>query len=144
MIKIVIDTNVFVSSLLGRQDAFSRKVIELVFSQDVMPLMGEALFHEYADVLNRDEIIKKSALTQSETFEILAAFMNRCQWRKIYYNWRPNLKDEGDNHIIELAIAGGAQYIVTKNIKDLKSGELIFNNLEVIAPEDFIKERIWE
>jgi hypothetical protein len=30
--------------------------------------------------------------------------------------WRPNLRDEGDNHLVELAIAGGAEAIVTYNV----------------------------
>ncbi len=70
--------------------------------------------------------------------------MKCCRWCRIYYTWRPNLQDEGDNHIIELAVAGGAGYIITKNIKDLKSGELLFDNLRIVTPDEFIEEALWE
>ena len=66
---------------------------------------------------------------------ILAAFIQCCRWTKIYFRWRPNLRDEGDNHIMELAVTGLANWIIINNIKDLKSGELFFKGLEVATPE---------
>ena len=44
---------------------------------------------------------------------ILAAFIQCCRWTKIYFRWRPNLRDEGDNHIMELAVAGLANSFLT-------------------------------
>jgi len=58
----------------------------------------------------------------------------------IYYGWRPNLRDEGDNHLIELAVAGNAQYIVTYNLKDFKNMDLQFPELQIISPEAFLSE----
>jgi len=46
------------------------------------------------------------------------------RWIKIFYGWRPNLRDEGDNHFVELAIAGGAEAIVTYNIRDFRLADL--------------------
>ncbi len=40
--------------------------------------------------------------------------------------WRPNLKGESDNQLIELAVAGGASKIVTANIRDFVRAELPF------------------
>ena len=53
--------------------------------------------------------------------------------------WRPNLKDEDDNFIVELAVASGVEYIITYNIKDFQNPELTFKH-KVITPEQFIKE----
>ncbi|MDD5028207.1 MAG: PIN domain-containing protein [Rhodoferax sp.] len=36
-----------------------------------------------------------------------------CRLTEIYYLWRPNLRDEADNHVLELAVAAGAQAIIT-------------------------------
>ena len=30
--------------------------------------------------------------------------MSRCRWVEVFYAWRPNLPDEADNHLIELAV----------------------------------------
>jgi predicted nucleic acid-binding protein len=46
--------------------------------------------------------------------------------------------DEGDNHLIELAVAGHADCIVSRNIKDLVTGELSFPRIAILTPEQFL------
>lgn len=57
----------------------------------------------------------------------------------IYYLWHPDLKDEGDNFLIELAVAGNAECIVTRNTKDLAGAELSFTNLRIFTPEQILR-----
>jgi len=52
------------------------------------------------------------------------------------------LRDEGDNHVFELAVAGGAVAIVTNNVGDFRSGELRFPGLQILAPSDALRELI--
>lgn len=59
---------------------------------------------------------------------------------KFYYLWRPNLRDETDNHLVELAVAGGAMAIVTYNVRDLTAGELLFPSLRILTPVAFLKD----
>ncbi|MCA6613908.1 MAG: putative toxin-antitoxin system toxin component, PIN family, partial [Pseudanabaena sp.] len=115
--RIVIDTSVLISALIGSTGA-SRELIRLCLQGEYQPLMGNNLFLEYESVILREEIITQCTLTKQEIFTLIDAFMSVCQWIDIYYLWRPNLRDEADNHLIELAIAGNAQIIATKNIKD--------------------------
>ena len=68
------------------------------------------------------------------------ALLSTCQWVTVYYGWRPNLRDEVDNHSVELAVAGGAAYLVTKNIKDFQNPELRFQGLRIVDPASFLKE----
>ena len=70
----------------------------------------------------------------------LAALARQGRWVTVYYGWRPNLPDEGDNHLIELALAGGAQAIVTHNLRDLRGGELRLGNLRVLTPAQCLEE----
>lgn len=84
-----------------------------------MPLMGTALLAEYEDVLGRGALFERSRLESSEREELLDIFLARCRWTKIYFGWRPNVPGEGGNHLVELAVAGGAQTIVTRNLRDL-------------------------
>jgi len=58
----------------------------------------------------------------------------------IYFGWRPNLPDEGDNHLVELAVAGAASHIVTRNLRDLRQAELKFPMIKVLGPDLFLKE----
>jgi len=56
----------------------------------------------------------------------------------IFCLWRPNLRDEGDNHLVELAVASGASFIITQNIQDLQSGELNFDTTKGMHPAAFL------
>lgn len=103
------------------------------------PLMGATLFAEYCDVINREDLFKACHLNKDERDELLDIFFGFCRWTDIYFGWRPNLKDEGDNHLIELAVAGHAQCIVSRNIKDLKSGELLFPDISLMTPEELLQ-----
>ncbi len=137
-IKIVVDTSVFISALISSQGS-SRELVRRCLKGEYQPLMGNALFSEYESVIQRTEIIAKCLLTSEEISTLLASLMSVSQWISIYYLWRPNLKDEADNHLIELAVAGNAQIIATHNVKDFQNAELLFPNLSILKPEEIIR-----
>ena len=97
---IVLDTNVFVSALRSGGGA-SREVLRRVLQGQAMPLFGNALWQEYEDLLGRD--VWTDATTADERRQVLAALAHAGRWVNVYYGWRPNLPDEGDNHLIEQA-----------------------------------------
>lgn len=136
-IKIVVDTSVFVTAVIGKTGP-SREVIRSCLKLKYLPLMGNSLFAEYESLITRDEIINLSPLTIQEIELLLASFMSVTKWISIYYLWRPNLKDEADNHLIELSLAGNASYLITNNIKDFRNSELLFPHLSIITPEAFL------
>ena len=137
MIPVVIDTNVFVAGLRSGGGA-SRAVLRLALSGSLRPLFGNALWLEYQDLLGRP--VWGDATTADDRHNLLAALARQGRWVSVYYGWRPNLPDEGDNHLIELALAGGAQCIITHNLKDLRDGESRFENLRVLSPAKFLEE----
>lgn len=136
--RIVIDTNVFVSVLIGKSESASRQLFRQCLQKKYQPLMGNALFAEYHDVVNRNNITNRCPLSDLEKTNLLAAFMSVCQWVRVYYLWRPNLPDEADNHLIELAVAGNAEIIATRNIKDFKRSQLKFPQLRILKPEEVL------
>ena len=93
---------------------------------------------EYQDLLDRP--VWGDATTADERRSVLAALAGQGRWVTVYYGWRPNLPDEGDNHLIELALAGGAQVIITHNLRDLRSGELRLGSLRVLTPAQCLEE----
>jgi putative PIN family toxin of toxin-antitoxin system len=136
--RIVVDTNVFISACIGRGAA--SKVIEACMLNRVEPIMGSALFLEYEDVLSRQSIFRNARLDSTARLALLDIFLGKCTWPDIYYRWRPNLRDEGDNHLVELAIAGNANAVVTNNLRDFKMTDLKFDQLRIKTPEDILKE----
>jgi putative PIN family toxin of toxin-antitoxin system len=136
--KIVVDTNVFVSACLGTGSCAA--VIAACLQGRCAPLMGNALLSEYEDVLGRVDLFRTCRLSEPERGELLDAFLACCTWGRVYFAWRPNLQDEADNHLVELAVANGADAIVTRNLRDLSRMELRFPHLRVLLPEDFLKE----
>ena len=138
MINVVIDTNIFIGACLSKGAA--NQVIAACLRGHLQPLMGAALFTEYEDVLSRENLFKDCRLNMKERNELLDIFFSRCLWTRIYYTWRPNLPDEADNHLVELAVAGGAEYIVTRNLRDIARMELRFSNLRIATPETLLLE----
>lgn len=135
----MIDTNVLAGALL-RREGQNRDVLRACFQEHLKPLVGQALFLEYEDVLGREQLFRKSPLAASERRQLFEAFLSVCEWVQVYYLWRPNLRDEGDNHILELAVAGGASIIVTNNVADFRGSELRFADIRILSPKILLKE----
>lgn len=136
---IVLDTNVLVAALLGGGGA-SREVLRRCIEGDYRPLLGAALFAEYESVMAREALFRSCVLGARERATVFDALLGACRWTQVYYLWRPNLPDEADNHLIELAVAGGAEAVVTKNVKDFSRGELRFARLAILTPGQLIEE----
>jgi putative PIN family toxin of toxin-antitoxin system len=136
--RIVVDTDVFVSALLGGGAA--NAVVAECLRGRFTPLMGPALLAEYEAQLDRTRLFAASRLSDSERQELFDIFAATCRWTRVYYGWRPNLRDESDNHVIELAVAGNAQAIVTRNTRDFTLAcELRFPRLRVLTPARLLK-----
>ncbi|BCX88914.1 conserved hypothetical protein [Methylomarinovum tepidoasis] len=142
MIRAVVDTSVIVAALLGPKGA-SRAVLRACLQRTLTPLMGTALFLEYESLLQREEVFAACPLEPGEREALIDAFLSVCEWVDVYYLWRPNLVDEADNHVLELAVAGQAEVIVTKNSRDFR-GELRFPelSLSIMTPDAFLLDRL--
>ena len=97
--KVVVDTNIFVSAIMNA-DGAPRDIIRLCLQARLTPLMGNSLFAEYEDVCARENLFAGRSLSSHERAELLDAFLSVCLWVPIYYLWRPNLRDEADNNVI--------------------------------------------
>jgi putative PIN family toxin of toxin-antitoxin system len=138
MTTVVLDTNVLVAALL-RGGGAARAVVRACLRGHYRPVLGPALFAEYEDVLGRSELFESSVLSAGERDNLFNGLLKVCRWVEVFYAWRPNLPDEADNHLIELGVAGQADVIVTRNLRDVAGGELKFPSLRVLTPEQCLE-----
>ena len=139
LMRVVIDTNVLVGAMLAEGGA-SREILRLCLTHQVTPVIGLALFVEMEDVLERSALFDACVLNKAERDELFRAFLSTTSWVPLYYKWRPNLRDEADNHIIELAVAANATCVITKNLRDFASMELQFDGLKIASPSQFLEK----
>jgi putative PIN family toxin of toxin-antitoxin system len=138
MVDVVVDTNVLVGALLSGGGA-ARRVLRACLTGAYRPLLGAALYSEYEDLLARDALWENALVTPAERAAVFDAFVSQARWVEVFFAWRPNLPDEADNHLIELAVAGNAAAIVTRNLRDLLRRELRFPNQRVLTPEQCLE-----
>jgi putative PIN family toxin of toxin-antitoxin system len=134
-IKIVLDTNIILSGLLSKKGS-SYKILKLIPSGKFDIFISVPLILEYESVLLKQ--IKKLNLNKSDINDFLDYICSAAEHTKIFFLWRPILKDAYDDHILELAVASSADYIVTYNLKDFHESKKF--GIESISPEDFLNK----
>ena len=137
--RIVLDTNVLASAFTSGRGA-SREVLRRVLRKEALALISVPLFAEYEDVLARPQIQQRCGLSLREQEMLFDAFLACTELVEIYYRWRPNLPDESDNHVLELAVAAGSATILTFNRRDFSRGELRFPDIAIQSPANWLKE----
>lgn len=137
--RVAIDTNVLTGALVGRA-GHNRRVIQACLGGRLQPLVEQAMFLAYEDVLSRRDLYRSCPLSRKERRELFAAFLSVCEWVETYLMWPPDLADEADSHIVELAVAGGARMVVTNNVGDLRAAAVRFPGLRTVTPQELLKE----
>jgi len=136
--RIVVDTNVLTAALIS-PDGLNRAILRECLLGRFKPLLSNALFSEYEDVTARPAIMELCPIASVDVVALLEAICAVAEWVPIFYLWRPNLTDEADNHVLELAAAGNARWIVTNNIRDFSKGELRFPDIQIVTPSDMLR-----
>lgn len=130
-------TNVLVAGLRSGGGA-SRQVLRRALAGAYRPLFSNALWSEYEDLLSRP--VWTDETSPENRVQVLAALAAAGRWVNIYYGWRPNLPDPGDDILIELAVAGGARAVVTHNVRDLRRAELRWPGWLILTPSECLEE----
>jgi len=133
-IRAILDTNIIYAALYSSNGA-SNALINLVRDGVVTPCVSVTLVLEYEDVLTRQKRILQ--ITQEDVTGYLGFLVSQSERIKIYYLWRPHLKDPKDDMVLEVAVSAGVEFIVTHNIKDFKGSEQF--GIQVVTPGWFVK-----
>ena len=135
MYDVVIDTNIFVSALKSDRGAAYSLVSRLPSSKFQISL-SVPLYIEYQDVLTRKEHMAGTS-TREEILAFLRYVCKIANRQKIFYLWRPWLKDPKDDMVLELAVASKSQFIITYNQKDFSNIKQF--GIEAITPKNFLQ-----
>jgi len=131
--RIAIDTNVFISALIG-QYSYPYKIFdELVLTGEIILCMSVQLWREYESVSQRDKFQKVPGFTEKAkkllvTLKEVAVFVETTTQITL-------IKDEPDNRLLELAVAAQSSVIVTGNSRDFTFDE--YEGVKIQNPKDF-------
>ncbi|MBN1351473.1 putative toxin-antitoxin system toxin component, PIN family [candidate division KSB1 bacterium] len=135
---LTLDTNILYQALKSKTGA-SHFISQQARNRRIQIALSVPVFIEYQDVLTRDLSLKDFELQLNDVKKFLRFIAYIGKPFEIYFLLRPNLKDEKDNKIVELAITSRSDYLITSNIRDFKTAELKFDELNVITPGEFVK-----
>ncbi len=128
-IRVVIDTNVLVSSLWGGKP---RRVIDLWDQGDILVVASEQVLNEYLSVLARFD------LTEEDIDDITILFSNPSKTSIVQPKARIHVikKDPADNKFLECAVEGEADFIVSgdKHLLELAR----YKSVRLVSPSEFL------
>jgi putative PIN family toxin of toxin-antitoxin system len=136
--RVALDTSVLVAGLRSRLGA-SNRLLELVASGRCVPLVTTAVFLEYEDVLLRPEHRIVTDMSEDDVADFLAALASAAEPVEVHFQWRPQLPDPADELILEAAVNGRADAIVTHNVRDFHAAVKAFG-IPVLTPAKVIQE----
>lgn len=114
--RLVLDTDVFFAGVMSRQGA-SRILLRGGLGGRFFWLMSPALFLEYEAVLMRPENLETLQWDQGDAAVLLAGIADAIAPVSLDFVWRPQLKDPADEMVLETAVNGGAEYLITFNVR---------------------------
>ena len=136
--RVVFDTRVWMAAIRSRTGA-SFALLSEIHGARFRFGISTALFLEYeAKLLDRNRL-RPEALSEAQTRAILAALAHFGEPVPVFFRLRPNLRDEGDNFVFECAAHYGAEYIVTHNVRDFLTVDIIGYDVRPITPGEFLR-----
>src|SRR5215813_13387945 len=124
--RTVLDTDVLVAAVRSNRGA-SRVLLASV------PLMLQ-----YESVLTRPEHLAAAGISAADVDVLLNAIALVIEPIRISYLWRPVLSDPGDDLVLETAVNGRAEMVVTFNRRHFELATGLFG-LEILAPADALR-----
>ncbi len=138
MRKIVLDTSVVVAALRTRLGA-GNAVLRLVAQGKLVALATPPLFLDYEDVLKRPEHQLAHGLAPEVIDRFLAELAVLIEPVEVHFQWRPQSRDPNDEMVLEAAINGHADALITYNVRDFAAPAERFR-ISVLHPAELLKK----
>lgn len=137
LMKYVLDTDVVVAAMrspLGASAALLLAALERRF----FIVANVPLFIEYEATCSRTEHRLAANLGETEVSQFLDGLAALVEPVETHFLWRPRLRDPADEMVLEAAVNGQADAIVTFNVRDYGATPESFG-IEILRPSDALK-----
>ncbi len=134
--NVVLDTNILISALKSKKGS-SYKLLISITDNLYIPNVSVPLFMEYESVAKREGLLE--GFSPEDIDAILDYLLSKSSIRKIFYLWRPFLKDPKDDLVLEVAVESQSEYIITFNKKDFKGVDKF--DIKVLTPKELLIEK---
>jgi putative PIN family toxin of toxin-antitoxin system len=136
-LRVVLDTSVLVTGLRTRLGA-GNAVLKLIAQRQIVLLATPPLFLEYEDVLKRPVHRLVHGLSEQAIDAFLAELAALIESAEVHFQWRPQGRDPNDEMVLEAAINGAADALLTYNIADFAGPAERFR-IPVMRPSELRK-----
>jgi putative PIN family toxin of toxin-antitoxin system len=117
-----------------RSDAgASRRLLMAGLKQRITMLISVPLLIEYQAVMSRPEHLKASRLSEADVSAILDSVAATAEAVRLAFLWRPFVRDPDDDMVLETAVNGNADAIVTFNRRDFAGATRAFG-IPILSP----------
>ena len=130
------DTNVLVAAMRSDLGASFKLVSHVGKTKKFKICISVPLTFEYEDVLSRADVLPQA--TSLEIHKFISYICSVAIPCEIFYLWRPYLQDPKDEMLLELAVAGACDTIVTYNRRDFSGAERF--GVQVLSPKEFLQQ----
>jgi predicted nucleic acid-binding protein len=137
--RLVFDTAAMVAAILERPRRLLQSALER--RHGLALLVSVLLLVEYEAVLTRAEHLTVAGLSAADVAELLDVVAAVAEPVRLAYLWRPALPDMDDDMVLEAAVNGRAEGIVTLNLRDFGTVAERFG-IQVLLPGDAVRQ--WE
>lgn len=133
----MLDTDVVVAAVRSNAGA-SRRLLVGALEQQYPLLVSVPLMVEYEAVLARPEHLTASGLSAGDVEALLDAIAKVAEPVRLSYLWRPTLSDPRDDMVMETAVNGQVDLLITFNLRHFQEAEKTFA-LQVLRPADVLR-----
>lgn len=137
--RLVLDTDVIIAAFRSPTGA-SSALLEHALDGKFVMLVSTPLALEYEAVVKRPEQLDAMGMSPEQADGRIRTVVALCEPVFKSYSWRPQLSDPNDELILEAAVNGGADILVTFNQRDFGSAPAAFG-IECLLPR-YALERI--
>lgn len=133
--RIVLDTNILIAALRSKRGA-SYRLLMFLDSGLYEPVVSVPLVLEYESAAQK--LAGHTRLTLRDIDAVIDYLCAQSIHAKVFYLWRPFLKDPKDDMVLEAAVTGGCSHIVTFNKRDFVGSEQF--GIRILTPQAFLAE----